>query len=75
MISIPIKQDNINSQVGFEAINIDENIDHVRTYTSAKLYSPIHLAKLKDWLDAAKREAKIRIAEWKNSPIPIKIHT
>lgn len=55
--------------------NLDENIDHVRTYTSAKLYSPPHLAKLRDWLISAKSEAEKRILEWKQSPIPIKIHT
>ena len=55
--------------------NLDENIDHVRTYTSAKLYSPPYLAKIKDWLDSAKSEAKERAENWSQNPIPIKVHT
>jgi len=44
--------------------NLDENIDHPRTYTSAKLYSPPHLEKMIDWVEDAKEDARKRIEAW-----------
>lgn len=43
----------------------DENIDHVRSYTSGKLYSPGYYQQAKEWFEKAKEEAIERIAEWR----------
>lgn len=44
---------------------IDDNIDHLRSYTSGKLYSPPYFAKAAEWFEKAKEEAKERIELWK----------
>ena len=44
---------------------LDNNIDHFRSYTAAKLYSPCHFNKINDWFMDAKEEAIKRIEEWK----------
>jgi len=44
----------------------DDNIDHFRSYTSGKMYSPDHFKKTKEWFEDAVRIAKTRIEEWKN---------
>ncbi len=44
----------------------DENIDHFRSYTSGKMYSPIYFKKTKEWFDDAVKNAQERIEEWKN---------
>jgi glycosyltransferase involved in cell wall biosynthesis len=46
------------------ARNVDENIDHPRTYTSAKLYSPPHLEKMQEWIEGAMEDARKRIEAW-----------
>lgn len=43
----------------------DENIDHIRSYTSGKLYSPIYYNKAKEWFESAKEEAIARIKKWR----------
>jgi len=44
----------------------DSNIDHFRSYTSGKMYSPPHFKKTKEWFEDAMKLAKIRIKEWSN---------
>lgn len=44
---------------------IDENIDHVRSYTASKMYSPKYFDVTSKWLEDAKEEAKKRIIKWK----------
>lgn len=45
---------------------VDDNIDHIRSYTSAKLYSPGYFAnKSKIWFETAREEALARIKAWK----------
>lgn len=44
---------------------IDENIDHFRSYTAAKMYSPKHYEKALNWFEDATNEAKKRIIKWK----------
>jgi glycosyltransferase involved in cell wall biosynthesis len=43
----------------------DENIDHIRSYTSGKLYSPEYFKKAKEWFGDARNEALERIAAWR----------
>ena len=44
----------------------DKNIDHFRSYTSGKMYSPIYFKKTREWFEDAVRQAQLRIEEWKN---------
>ena len=44
---------------------IDENIDHFRSYTAGKMYSPPYFLKAKKWYELAKKEAIERIEEWR----------
>lgn len=44
---------------------IDDNIDHLRSYTAGKLYSPSYFKKATKWFEKAKEEALKRIDEWK----------
>jgi hypothetical protein len=44
---------------------IDDNIDHFRSYTAGKMYSPPHFEKTKGWFELARKEAIERIAKWK----------
>ena len=46
--------------------NKDDNIDHCRSITSGKLYSPPYMEKANEWLLDAKSEAKKRIETWRN---------
>lgn len=55
----------IGSEQNFSR-QMDENIDHIRSYTSGKLYSPHYFQQAKEWFEAAKKEAIERIASWKN---------
>ena len=48
---------------------VDENIDHFRTYTAGKLYSPEFYEVTKSWYKKAKKEAEQRIEEWKQLTI------
>jgi hypothetical protein len=43
---------------------LDDNIDHFRSYTSGKMYSPPYFKQVKEWYDSAKAEALKRIEEW-----------
>lgn len=45
--------------------NKDENIDHCRSITSGKLYSPEYYARAMKWAEEAKKEAIERIENWK----------
>ncbi len=47
----------------------DENIDHFRSYTAGKMYSPPYFKLVKEWYNAARQEALERISRWKNEPI------
>lgn len=44
----------------------DEYIDHFRSFTSGKLYSPSYYEKVNAWYEAAKEEALERLESWKN---------
>lgn len=44
---------------------VDENIDHMRSYTSGKLYSPPYFEQAKGWFEEARKEAMDRIEQWK----------
>lgn len=44
----------------------DEYIDHFRSYTSGKMYSPDYFIKARAWFEDALTKARIRIEEWKN---------
>jgi len=56
----------IGSEQNFSR-HVDENIDHLRSYTSGKLYSPQYFAQASEWFDLAKKEALERIEEWKKA--------
>lgn len=43
----------------------DENIDHFRSYTAGKLYSPKYFKEARTWFEDAKKEAKKRIELWR----------
>lgn len=47
--------------------NVDENIDHCRTYTGSLLYSPGYHEGAKVWASDAIKEAKERIKKWGSS--------
>lgn len=47
--------------------NRDENIDHCRSITSGRLYSPDYVEHTKQWLEEARNEALERIAAWKSA--------
>jgi len=44
---------------------LDENIDHFRSYTSGKMYSPTYFKKAQKWYEEAISDAQIRIDAWK----------
>jgi glycosyltransferase involved in cell wall biosynthesis len=44
--------------------NLDDNIDHFRSYGAAKMYSPDYYPKVLGWYHEAKKEALARIEEW-----------
>lgn len=45
---------------------LDENIDHFRSYTAGKMYSPPYFQKVSKWYESAVLEATKRIELWKN---------
>lgn len=51
------KEENFSRQV-------DENIDHCRSITSGRLYSPSYAQKAETWVQSAMHEAKNRIELW-----------
>jgi len=44
---------------------LDENLDHIRSYTSLKLYGGENFARAKDLFNKAKENAEKRIEKWK----------
>lgn len=60
-----IKPHLIGTELNFER-KIDENIDHFRSFTSGKLYSPEYYEKANKWYLDAKNEALERIDEWEH---------
>jgi hypothetical protein len=55
----------IGSENNFER-KVDENIDHIRSFTSGKLYSKSYYEKAQKWYLSAKKEAEERIKNWNN---------
>lgn len=53
----------IGSEENFERKK-DENIDHFRSFTSGKLYSPDYYKKATEWYEDAKKEALERLKSW-----------
>lgn len=53
----------IGKESNFER-TVDENIDHFRSFTSGKLYSPDYYKKVNEWYEDAKKEANKRLLEW-----------
>lgn len=53
----------IGSEQNFER-KVDENIDHFRSFTSGKLYSPGYYHRAEKWYLDAKKEALGRIKKW-----------
>lgn len=54
--------------VGFERNyerQVDDNIDHCRSFTGSKMHSPEYYEKAKRWMAEATREAMERIKEWR----------
>jgi glycosyltransferase involved in cell wall biosynthesis len=47
--------------------HVDENLDHCRSLTSARLYSPEYLKTATKWTQIAIQEARERIEQWKKS--------
>lgn len=47
---------------------LDENLDHIRSYTSLKLYGGENFAKARRLFDEAKKNAEKRIEKWKKIP-------
>lgn len=45
---------------------LDENIDHFRSYTAAKMYSPKYFETTLKWFEDAKKEALTRIEIWRS---------
>jgi hypothetical protein len=64
--SFKIKPHLIGSEQNFER-KIDENIDHFRSFTSGKLYSPDYYKMANKWYLDAKKEALERIAKWEQA--------
>jgi glycosyltransferase involved in cell wall biosynthesis len=50
---------------------LDGNIDHFRSYTSGKMYSPDYFRKVEAWYKDAHKEAVERIREWKESSLGV----
>jgi hypothetical protein len=55
---------------GNQTRTLDENIDHFRSYTAAKMYSPKYFKTTLEWFEDAKKEALKRIEEWKSKNYP-----
>jgi hypothetical protein len=63
-----IKPHLIGSEKNFSR-QVDDNIDHLRSYTSGKLYSPPYFKQAKEWFEEARKEALERISLWKTETI------
>jgi len=46
---------------------LDENIDHFRSYTAGKMYSPPYFKIASEWYNDARTEALERIENWRNN--------
>jgi hypothetical protein len=46
---------------------VDENIDHFRSYSAGKLYSPEYFQQARKWFYQARKEALERINKWSNA--------
>ncbi len=44
---------------------VDDNIDHFRSFTSGKMYSPDYYKQARGWFLSARTEALERIESWK----------
>lgn len=55
--------------------HVDSYIDHCRSMTCSKLYSPGHYAMCRQWLDSARSEAIARLAEWNATPVRSPVDT
>jgi hypothetical protein len=53
----------IGKEQNFQRTN-DENIDHFRSYTSAKLYSNSYFKMASEWYEEARTKALERMCEW-----------
>lgn len=51
---------------GNQTRTLDENIDHFRSYTSGKMYSPDYYETALSWYNDARKQALDRIEEWRN---------
>lgn len=60
-----IKPHLVGSEENFSRTQ-DENIDHFRSFTSGKMYSPEYFKQAKGWFASAKKDAEERIKEWSN---------
>lgn len=58
----------IGTELNFER-KTDENIDHFRSFTSGKLYSPSYYEKVEKWYLEAKKEALERLRSWEQESI------
>jgi hypothetical protein len=47
---------------------VDENVDHVRSFPGSLVYSPEYHQRARGWMDTALEEAKERAAAWSEAP-------
>lgn len=64
--SYKIKPFLIGSEQNYER-KIDDNIDHFRSFTSGKLYSPDYYEMAQQWYQDAKKEALERLRSWEQA--------
>lgn len=61
-----IKPRLIGNDVNYQR-QVDDNIDHVRSYSGSKLYGQAYFTqKAVSWMDTARADARHRIATWKS---------
>ena len=63
-----IKPHIIGAEKNFER-QVDDNIDHCRSVTSGRLYSPVYAQAANAWVEDAIKQAKDRIREWETFPV------
>lgn len=61
-----IKSKIIGTEENF-ARTLDDRIDHCRTLTAGKLYSPEYFVTASAWAEDAMQKARVRIAEWESN--------
>lgn len=63
-----LKDNNIKPHIvapeGNQCRTLDENIDHFRSYSAAKMYSPDYFQQVSEWYFSAKKQALERIEKW-----------